>query len=85
MYSLRHDMICSSSSPGTTTVGRSSGDGEGVVRGRGEGRVAGDENDDAAFFQVAHGAAADERLGDILDLNGGLDARVDADFFERLL
>ena len=45
---------------------------------------AGDEDDDAALLQVAHGAAQDERLGDLVHRDGGLHAGADAHFFEAV-
>jgi hypothetical protein len=50
----------------------------------GEVRVtgAGDEDDDAAFFKVAHGAAEDEGLGDLVHRDGALDAGGYPEFFE---
>jgi hypothetical protein len=45
----------------------------------------GGEDDDAPLLQVADGAAADEGLGELRDLYGRLDARVDSDLFERVL
>ena len=45
---------------------------------------AGGEDDDAAFFEVAHGATQNERLGDLVHRNGALDARGDAHFFEAI-
>src|SRR6478736_3429362 len=52
----------------------------------GEIRVAGagDEDDDAALLKVAHGAAHDERLGDLVHRDGGLDAGLDAHFLEAV-
>src|SRR5262245_19897093 len=46
---------------------------------------AGGENDHAAFFDVADGAAADERLGDFAHLYRGDDAGEDVQLFERVL
>ena len=59
-------------------------------RGGGVGREvgiagAGGEDDHAALFEVADGAAADERLGDGAHLDGGRDTRDDADVLERIL
>ena len=53
----------------------------------GEERVAGagGEDDDAAEFEVAHGFAADERLGDIVHFDGALDAGGDVEGFEHAL
>ncbi len=62
----------------------------GAQRGRGVGREirvasAGGENDDAAFFQMTHGAPANERLGNLVHLDGALQAREDALLFQRIL
>ncbi len=46
---------------------------------------AGGEDDDAAFFQVADGAAADVGLGDLVDLDGGHDAAEEAEFLDGVL
>src|SRR5208283_3596851 len=46
---------------------------------------AGGEDEDAAFFQVAHGAAADVRLGDLADFNGGHDAADQAELLDGVL
>src|SRR5215468_2084617 len=46
---------------------------------------AGGEDDHAAFFEVADGAAADERLGDLAHLYRGDDAGEDVQLFERVL
>ena len=46
---------------------------------------AGAEDDDAALFEVADGAAADERLGDRAHLDGGDHAGDDALLLERVL
>ena len=46
---------------------------------------AGGEDDDAALFEVADGAAADERLGDGAHLDGRRDARQHAAVLERVL
>src|SRR5205823_4156125 len=43
------------------------------------------EDDDAAFFEVAHGAAADVGFGDLVHLNGGHDATVEAELFDGVL
>src|SRR5205085_535573 len=64
-----------------------------LKRAQGRGRVGrevrvacpGGEDDDAPLLYVAYGAAAYEGLGDLRDVDGGEDARVDADFFERVL
>jgi hypothetical protein len=52
----------------------------------GEIRVAraGDEDDDALLLEVAHGAAHDERLGDLVHRDGGLDAGLDAHLLEAV-
>ena len=62
----------------------------GAQRGGGVGgkiRVAGarGENHHAAFFEVAHGAPADERLGDLMHFDRAQQARDDALLFERVL
>ncbi len=58
-------------------------------RGRVGGKIgiagAGGENHDAAFFQVARGAAADERLGHLMHFDGAHQAGVAALLFERVL
>ena len=59
-------------------------------RGGGVGREIGiagaaGEDHDAAFFQMADGAAANEGLGDLIHLNRGLHARVDPLLLERVL
>ena len=58
-------------------------------RGRVGGKIriagAGDENDDAAQFEMPDGAAEDERLGHVFHFDGGLDASFDADLVERAL
>jgi hypothetical protein len=46
---------------------------------------AGGEDDDAAFFEVADGAAADVGLGNLVDLDGGHDAAGDVEFFDCVL
>ena len=46
---------------------------------------AGGEDDDAALFQVAHGAAADVVLAHLVDADRGHHARVHAERFERIL
>ena len=46
---------------------------------------AGGEDDDAALLQVADGAAADVRLGDRLDRDGGLRADVAAGLLDGVL
>ena len=53
----------------------------------GEERVAGArrEDHDAALLEVAHGAAANVGLGDLLDLDGRLHARVHAELLQRVL
>ena len=56
--------------------GRGVGGEERVARAR-------DEDDHAAFFQVADRLADDVRLGDVLDLDGRLHARFHADVLER--
>ena len=63
---------------------------EGAQRGGGIGGKegiggAGGEDDDAAFFEMAHGAAADIGLTDLRHLDGRHDAGLDALFFERVL
>ena len=63
---------------------------ERAQRRRGVGREervagAGGEDDDAALLEVAHGAAADVRLGDLLHLDRRQHARVGAVPLERLL
>lgn len=45
---------------------------------------AGDEDDHAAFFEVADGAAEDERFGDLVHRDGALDAGGDAELFETV-
>ena len=52
-----------------------------------EERVAGaaGEDDDAALLEVADRAAPDVRLGDLLDVERRLHARVDAELLERVL
>ena len=58
-------------------------------RGRVGGKIgiagAGDENDDAAQFEMANGAAEDERLGHVFHFDRGLHARFDAGLLERAL
>ena len=59
-------------------------------RGRGVGREervsgAGGENQNAAFFQMPHGAAADEGLADAVHADRRLNARGLPHFFHRLL
>jgi hypothetical protein len=46
---------------------------------------AGGEDDDAIFFEVAHGAAADVGFGDLVHLDGGHDATVEAELFDGVL
>src|SRR5438270_13744711 len=46
---------------------------------------AGGEDDDAALFEVAHGAAADVGLGDFVHLDGGHDAAVEPQLFDGVL
>ena len=46
---------------------------------------AGDEDHDMPGFELLDGAAADERLGDVLHLDRGLHARRQADLLERAL
>ena len=46
---------------------------------------AGGEDDDAAFLEVAHGAAADVGLGDLVHLDGGHDAAVEAELLDGVL
>ena len=57
-------------------------------RGRVSGEVgiagAGDEDDYAALFEVAHGAAEDERLGNLVHRDGALHAGVDAELLEAI-
>ncbi len=54
--------------------------------GREEGvTCAGDEDDDAALFEVAHGFSANEGFGHALDGNRGLDAGGDAEGFQLAL
>src|SRR5207245_8879062 len=54
---------------------------------RGEIRVAGaaGEDSDTLFLKMADGATADERLSDLVHLNRGLHAGVDALLFECIL
>src|SRR5579864_1916995 len=57
----------------------------GVV-GREEGVAgAGSEDNDAAFFEVAHGAAADVGFGYLMHLDGGHDAAMKAKFLDGVL
>src|SRR5580704_3696826 len=46
---------------------------------------AGGEDDNAAFFEMAHGAAANEGFADLMHLDGALHASMDLSFFERVL
>src|ERR1039458_7394498 len=46
---------------------------------------AGGEDDDAALLQMAHGAAADVGLGDLVDLDGGHDAADDPELLDGVL
>ena len=58
--------------------------GGGIGREIGVRRASG-KDDGAAFFEVANGAAADVRFGDLMHLNGGHDAGGNAELFEGIL
>ena len=67
---------------GTDFVGAEGGGGVGAEIGV---SGAGAEDEDAALFEVAHGAALDEGLGDLLHGDGGLDAGGNADLLKGIL
>ena len=43
------------------------------------------KNDDPTFFQMPHGAAADERFGKLRNVNRGQDASLNAGFLQSIL